>query len=98
MVDLELGGKQYTKIRLSILLGLCADLQLGLDFQKQHQDIIFNNGGPQPPLEVCRLSMLKVGPPELFSNLCHQIATKSRWYSHDDRKFIDVEAQRILKE
>ena len=41
MVDLELGGKQYTKIRFSILPGLCADLLLGLDYQKQHQSIIF---------------------------------------------------------
>ena len=40
-------------------------------------------------------------PPELFANLtadCHPIATKSRRYSHDDRKFIDAEAQRLLKE
>ena len=45
--------------------------------------------------------MLKVGPPELLANLtadCHPIATKSRRYSHDDRKFIDAEAQRLLKE
>ena len=92
MVDLELGGKQYSKIRLSILPGLCADLLLGLDFQK-HQSVIFHLGGPQPPLEVCGHSMLKVGPPELFANLtaeCHPIATKSRRYSHDDRKFIDA--------
>ena len=100
-VDLELGGKQYSKIRLSILPGLCADLLLGLDFQKQHQSAIFQHGGPQPPLEVCGLSMLKVGPLELFANLtvdCHPIATKSWRYSHDDRKFIDAEAQRLLKE
>ena len=32
VVDLELGGKQYSKIPLSILPGLCADLLLGLDF------------------------------------------------------------------
>ena len=100
-VDLELGGKQYSKIHLSILPGLFADLLLGLYFQKQHQSIMFHQGGPQPPLEVCGLSMLKVGPPELFANLTadsHPIATKSRRYSHDERKFIDAEAQRLLKE
>ena len=45
--------------------------------------------------------MLKVGPPELFANLtadCHPIATKSQRYSRDDRKFIDAETQRLLKE
>ena len=45
--------------------------------------------------------MLKVGPPELFGNLtadCHTIATNMQRYSHDDRKFIDAEAQRLLKE
>ena len=101
MVDLELGGKQYSKIRLSILPGLCADLLLGLDFQKQHQSVIFHLGGPQPPLEVCGLSMLMVGPPELFANLtadCHSIATKLRRYSHDEGKFIDAADQRLLKE
>ena len=81
--------------------GLCADLLLGLDFPKQHRSVIFHHGGPQPPLEVCGLSMLKVGPPKLFANLtadCHLIATKSRRYRHDDRKFIDAEAQSLLKE
>ena len=67
-VDLELGGKQYSNIRLSILPGLCADLLLGLDFQQQHQSVIFHHGIPQPPLEVCGLSLLKVGSPELFAN------------------------------
>ena len=101
MIDLELGGKQYSKICLSILPCLCADLLLGLDFQRQHRSVIFHHGGPQPPLEVCGLSMLKVGPPELFANLtadCHSIATKSRRYSHDDRKFIDAEDRCLLKE
>ena len=62
----DLGGKQYSKICLSILPGLCADLLLGLDFQKQHPSVIFHHGGPQAPLEVCGLSMLKVGPPDLL--------------------------------
>ena len=100
-VDLELGGKQCSKIRLSVLGGLCADLLLGLDFQSQHQSVIFHHGGPQPPLEVCGHSMLKVGIPELFANLtadCHPIVTKWRRYSHDDRKFIDAVAKRLLKE
>ena len=70
-------------------------------FSEEHQSGIFHHGGPQPPLEVCGLSMLKVGHLNFFANLtadCHPITTKSRRYSYDDRKFIDAEAQRLLKE
>ena len=101
MANLTLGGKQYTKVRLSILPGLCADLILGLDFQKQHQSIIFHHGGPQSPLEVCGLSVLKVEPPDLFTNLTsdnHPIVTKSWRYNRIDREFIDTEVQHLLKE
>ena len=79
MANLTLEGKQYTKVCLSILPGLCADLILGFDFQKQHQSIIFHHGGPQLPLEVCGFSVLKVEPPDLFANLTsdnHPIAVQ----------------------
>ena len=69
MANLTLGGKQCTNVRLSILPGLCADLILGLDSQKQHHSVIFHHGGPQSSLEVCGLSVLKVEPPDLFANL-----------------------------
>ncbi|KAK3880099.1 hypothetical protein Pcinc_015367 [Petrolisthes cinctipes] len=39
--------------------------------------------------------------PELFANLsadCHPVAAKSHRYSYDDRKFIEMETQRLLKE
>ena len=81
IADLELGGKTYSNLRLSILPGLCSDLILGLDFQKQHQSVSFHHGGPEPPLVVCGLTTLKVEPPDLFTNLTadvHPIATKSR--------------------
>ena len=35
-------------------------LLLGLDFQKQHQSVIFHHGGPQSPLKVCGLSVFEV--------------------------------------
>ena len=101
IADLELGGKTYSNLRLSILPGLCSDLILGLDFQKQHQSVSFHHGGPEPPLVVCGLTTLKVEPPDLFTNLTadvHPIATKSRKYSSEDRKFIDSEVQRLLNE
>ena len=80
LVNLELDGKTYSNLHLSILPGLCSDLILGLDFQKQHQSISFHHGGPKPPLVVCGLTTLKVEPPDLFANLTadvHPIATKS---------------------
>ena len=101
IADLELGGKTYSNLRLSILPGLCSDLILGLDFQKQHQSVSFHHGGLKPPLVVCGLTTLKVEPPDLFTNLTadvHPIATKSRKYSSEDRKFIDSEVQRLLNE
>ncbi len=101
VVSLELDGKTYSNLRLSVLSCLCADLILGLDFQEQHESISFHHGGPKPPLVVCGLTTLKVESPDLFANLSSDvrpIATKSRRYSHEDRKFIDSEVQRLLAE
>ena len=38
---------------------------------------------------------------KLFANLtadCRPVAARSRRYSHDDRKFIEAETQRMLRE
>jgi len=40
-------------------------------------------------------------PPDLFANLTadvHPSATKSRKFGYEDRKFIDSEVQRLLRE
>jgi hypothetical protein len=74
---------------------------LGLDFQSKHKNVVFNYGGPEPPLVVCGFSMLNMDPPEPFANLtpdCYPIATKSRRYSQEDLLFIDSEVERLLKE
>jgi len=39
VTDIELGGKTYPNVQLSILSGLCSDLILGLDFQSQYQRV-----------------------------------------------------------
>ena len=94
-------GKVYNNLRLSILDNLCVDIILGLTFQTQHESVNFKFGGDKPPINVCGLSVLTVEPPDLFCNLsqdCKPIATKSRKYSHDDRKFIKNELQRLLTE
>ena len=100
-VYLELSGKAYPDLRLSILPGPCSDLILGIDFQKQHQSVSFHHGGSMPPLEVCGLTTLQIEPPDLFANLMddvHPITTKPRKFGYEDRKFIDSEVQRLLSE
>ena len=100
--NLEYQGRTYENLRLTVLPDLCADLILGLDFQSRHKNVVFNYGGPEPPLSVCGFSTLNISPPKPFAaNLsadCHPIATKSRRYSRDDLDFIDKEVQRLLKE
>ena len=58
-------------------------------------------GGEIPRIVLCGLTTLHVDPPELFANLtadCHPLASKSRRYSFDDRKFIEQETWRLLQE
>ena len=81
--------------------GLCSDVILGLDFQRNYQSVTFHHGGVYPPLDVCGLTTLKVELPRLFANLttdCHPIAAKSRLYSAADRKFIADEKKQMLAE
>ena len=99
--SLILDGRDYRNVRLSVLPGLCADVILGQDFQQQHASVTLKYGGKLPPIVLCGLTTLCVNPPELFANLtadCHPIASKSRRYNIDDRKFIEEETRRLLKE
>ena len=100
MADLMLNEKKYPKFSLLILPGLCSDLLLGLDFQRQHQSVSFQHDGPKPPLNICGLSALKVESPDLFSYLTdvHPIATKSRRYCLEDQEFIKSEVRCLLGE
>lgn len=100
-VDLKVNGRDYNDVCLAILPQLCSDIVLGQDFQRLHDSVTLTYGGSLPPFVVCGLSTLRVDPPELFANLtadCHPIAARSRRYSPDDRKFIEKETQRLLKE
>ena len=100
-VNLEYQGCTYENLRLMVLPRLCADLVLGVDFQSKHTTVVFNYGGPEPPLSVCGFSTLNMDPPEPFANLtddCHPVATKSRRYSQEDISFINSEVERQLAE
>ena len=100
-VSFMIGTQAYNGVVMSVLADLCADLILGRDFQSLHESINFHYGGTEPSLSVCGLTTIDIEPPELFANLtedCHLIATKSRKYSLDDRKFIDSEIKKLLQE
>nr|XP_039273884.1 uncharacterized protein LOC120347845 [Styela clava] len=99
--DIEYQGRHYPKFKLRVMDDLCCDILLEIDFQGQHQSVTYNYGGDRPPMSVCGFSTFKSLPPEPFKNLtadCHPIATKSRRYSKDDRKFIEMEVNRLLQE
>ena len=101
LVDLAHNGRNYHDLRLSVLPDLCADLILGLDFQSQHESVVFKHGSSKPSLSICGVSTLNMDPPQLFANLtddCHPIAIKSRKYSHNDLTFINSEVKRLLHE
>ena len=101
LADLTHNGRKYSNLHLSVLPGLCADLILGLDFQSQHESVVFELGGSKPALSVCGLSTLNTDPPQLFANLtddCHPVAVKSRKYSRDELTFINSEVRRLLHE
>ena len=53
------------------------------------------------PLIISSLATLKSEPPSPFQNIakdCKPVASKSRNYSDDDKKFIASEVQRLYKE
>ena len=68
-VDFTYQGQIYKDFNRSVLPELCADLILGLDFQSQHESVVFQYGGSKPPLSVCGFSMLNMEPPKPFANL-----------------------------
>ena len=101
VIDLSYQGRKYEALRVSVLPGVCANLTQGLDFQSQHESVVFHYGGSEPTLSVCGFSTLHIEPPEPFANLttdCHPIATKSRRYSQEDSAFIDKEVKRLIEE
>ena len=102
IVSLDLNGRDYLNVKLSILPNLCSDIILGHSFLQRHSSVQIPFGGPLPPLSVCGLTAIKNVPyPSLFENLtpdCRPIAVKSRRYSAPDVKFIRTEITRMLKE
>jgi len=91
-----IGKRMYTDVAFGIMPGLCCDLLLGQDFQQLHKRVIIENGGKFGDLVIastdevtCSLSAADVGHASLFpglSQICKPIATKSRRFSHEDKR------------
>ena len=99
----------HKNFKLGVIEHLCADVILGIDFRKQHQSITINYGGKDTPIKInnacagtpiCSLTKASVQYPSLFDNLSNDvkpIATKSIYYSKEDKKFIDKEINHLKR-
>ena len=98
VVNLTVQNQLYSNVKLNLLRGLCTDINLGTDFQQQHESMTITYGVSKSPITFAALTCMKTEPPELFAHLtpdCHPIATKSRKYSQNDRNFIRDEVERL---
>ena len=85
LVDIHIHKSKYDAIRLNSFDDLCSDVILGLDFQRQHQRVIFQFEGECPDLivandKICSVAAATTEKVSLFSNLSRgyrPIATKS---------------------
>ena len=66
-VSLKFGDETYEEVRLHVLDGLCIDIILGTDFQKQHESVRIAYGGSKPPISFATLTTIKTDPPPLFA-------------------------------
>ena len=105
LVNVVTKDTAYESTRLNVLKNLCSDVIfrirriLGLDFQSQHQRLIFEFDGSSPDMIVfvsnklnCAMAAASTEAVSLFSNLSpgtKPIATKSRRFSYKDQEFIE---------
>ena len=77
-VDIYIHKSKYDAIRLNLFDDLCSDVILELDFQCQHQRLIFQFDGECPDLivandKVCSVGAATAEKVSLFSNLSRGI-------------------------
>lgn len=108
-VNITLNGNNYQKIKLGVMKNLCADVLLGIDFQKQHSSVTIEYGGSRSPLKisnsnnhaVCSLAEADIPKPSLFANMkknVKPIVTKSRIFTSSNKEFIAKEIKSLLAE
>ena len=109
-VNASVLGNDYHR-KLEVIDKLCADIILGQDFLKLHESVTIEMGSSQPSISICNeqerkatcsVSVTKISPPRLFQfldcNSCAPIATKSRKFKEEDKKFIKEEISKLLTE
>ena len=109
-VNASVLGNDY-HLKLGVIDRLCADIILGQDFLKLHESVTIEMGGSQLSISICNeqerkatcsVSMAKISSPRLFQFLdcksCVPIATKSRKFKEEDKKFIKEEISKLLTE
>ena len=91
-----------------VLLGLCSDVLLGQDFQRQHERVVFVYDGTKPELvvssqrkEACAVAAATVECPPLFNCLTSDWrpgCVTSRRYSAADTAYIESEVKKFFAE
>ena len=101
VVNNENASTCYKQINFFILPTALHDIILGTPFLKLHSAVLFPQNGTLPTFHVGVLGCMSYPAPSPFSTLdpnAVPIATKSRKYSEDDKKFIVAEIDRLLSE
>ena len=96
----------YSSTKLNIFEDLCIDVTLKLDFQCQHQRLIFEFNGKSPDLIMsgdshCSVAATHTKEVLLLSNLSMDIkaiATKSRRFNRNVRDFIHKNVNALFDE
>ena len=80
--------------------GLCIDIILGTDFQKQDENAIIACGGSKLPISFVALTTMSADPPPLFANLtvdCKLIVANSTKYLEADQDFTSTEVKNLAE-
>ena len=104
--NLEIQGRNYFDVTLSVVPDLCSDIVLGQSFKNKHKEITFKLNGAQEGLVIqnpvrCGVATSNVKSPRLFNNLdpnAKPIAGKSRRFNEADQSFIKEEVKQLLAE
>lgn len=98
-VNLLVGKKIYTNMKLAILDNLCCDILLCHDFLRRYYSVSISFVETLPELIVLCVVSIGIQPPFLFTRLsakCKPIAVRSRRFSDTDI-FIASDTTRLLR-
>ena len=87
--DVKIGFKDNT----------CANVIIGHDILRKHEELEIKFGGPRTPLKICSVGTATVEPQRLFAALtpdCKPVADLSRFCSEADRKLFATEVEKLL--